>query len=211
MHSTVRISSFWWTFAGHCRLIFYSIFTSKVSFKRSLFYLNIDVVHRPTVKKANLPLNPTSNKHLPIWIARGRSSEQESACFQARILPVISKTKVLVWLEKRSSCHGNRELSILLYTLVLTSVWLKSSTDLENFFFSQNCVLCRYGTGCGFPIRNLEGQKNARWKYRNLPLPSIHWHAHSPPITHFLLPGSIGLSSPEFLVFISGFFCFLST
>ena len=75
--------------------------------------------------------------------------------------------------------------------------------------FSQNCVLGRYGTGCGFPIRNLEGQKNARWKYRNLPLPSIHWHAHSPPITHFLLPGSIGLSSPELLVFISGFFCFL--
>ena len=79
------------------------------------------------------------------------------------------------------------------------------------FFSSQNCVLGRYGTGSGFPIKNLEGQKNARWKYRNLPLPSIHWHAHSPPITHFLLPGSIGLSSPEFLVFISGFFCFLST
>ena len=59
---------------------------------------------------------------------------RESACFQARILPVISETKVLVWLEKRSSCHGNRDLSILLYTLVLTSVWLKASTDLENFF-----------------------------------------------------------------------------
>ena len=169
------------------------------------------IVHRPTVKKANLPLNPTSNKHWPIWIARGRSSEQESACFQARTLPVISETKVLVWLEKRSSCHGNRELSILLYTLVLTSVWLKASSDLEKFFSSQNCVLGRYGTGCGFPIRNLEGQKNASWKYRNLPLPSIHWHAHSPPSTHFLLPGSIGLSLPEFLVFISGFFCFLST
>ena len=39
-----RIFSFPWTFAGHCRLIFYSIFTSKVSFKRSLFYLNIDVL-----------------------------------------------------------------------------------------------------------------------------------------------------------------------
>ena len=75
------------------------------------------------------------------------------------------------------------------------------------FFFSQNCVVGRYGTGCGFPIRNLEGQKNARWKYRNLPLPSIHWHAHSPPITQFLLPFSIGLSLPEFLEFISGFFC----
>ena len=94
----------------------------------------LSLVHRPTVKKANLPLNPTSNKHWPIWIARGRSSEQESACFQARILPVISETKVLVWLEKRSSCHGNRELSILLYTLVLTSVWLKASSDLEKFF-----------------------------------------------------------------------------
>ena len=61
----------------------------------------------------------------------------------------------------------------------------KSFIRSENFFSSQNCVLGRYGTGCGFPIRNLEGQKNARWKYRNLPLPSIHWHAHSPPITHF--------------------------
>ena len=90
----------------------------------------------------------------------------------------------------------------------LTSVWLKASSDLENFFSSQNCVLGQYDTGCGFPIRNLEGQKNARLKYRNLPLPSIHWHAHSPPSIHFLLPGSIGFSSPEFLVFISGFLCF---
>ena len=49
----------------------------------------------------------------------------------------------------------------LLYTstLVLTSVWLKASTDLEKKNFSQNCVLGRYGTGCGFPIRNFEGQK----------------------------------------------------
>ena len=93
------------------------------------------VVHRPITRfLPGLPLNPTSNKHWPIWIARGRSSEQKSACFQARILPVISETKVLVWLEKRSSCHGNRDLSILLYTLVLTSVWLKASSDLENFF-----------------------------------------------------------------------------
>ena len=51
MHSTVRISSFRWTFAGHCRLIFYSIFTSKVSFKRSLFYLNIDVCFKKFVSK----------------------------------------------------------------------------------------------------------------------------------------------------------------
>ena len=125
------------------------------------------LVHRPiliTRFLPGLPLNPTSNKHWPIWIARGRSSEQESACFQARILPVISETKVLVWLEKRSSCHDNRELSILLYTLVLTSVWLKASTDLEKNLFSQNCVLCRYGTGCGFPIRNLEGQKKRKVK-----------------------------------------------
>ena len=166
------------------------------------------IVHRPipiTRFLPGLPLNPTSNKHWPIWIARGRSSEQESACFQARILPVISETKVLVWLEKRSSCHGNRELSILLYTLVLTSVWLKASSDLEKNFFQSKLCPRSIWYGVWFPIRNLEGQKNARWKYRNLPLPSIHWHAHSPLITHFLLPG---LSSPEFLVFISGFLCF---
>ena len=29
-------------------------------------------------------------------------------------------------------------------------------------FFSQNCVLGQYGAGCGFPIRNLEGQKKKR-------------------------------------------------
>ena len=51
MHSTVRISSFRWTFAGHCRLIFYSISTSKISFKRSLFYLNIDVCSKKFVSK----------------------------------------------------------------------------------------------------------------------------------------------------------------
>ena len=57
----------------------------------------------------------------------------------------------------------------------------KSFNGSGKKFFSQNCVLGRYGTGCGFPIRNLEGQKNARWMYRNLPLPSIHWHAHDSP------------------------------
>ena len=85
----------------------------------------------------------------------------------------------------------------------------KSFNRSGNFFQSKLCPRSIW-YGCGFPIGNLERQKNARWKYCNLPLPSIHWHAHSPPITHFLLPGSIDLSSPEFLVFISGFFCCLS-
>ena len=57
------------------------------------FRLRKFIVHRPTVKKANLPLNPTSNKHWPIWIARGRSSEQESACFQARSCPLFQKRR----------------------------------------------------------------------------------------------------------------------
>ena len=35
----------------------------------------------------------------------------------------------------------------------------KSFIRSGKFFSSQNCVLGRYGTGCGFPIRNLEGQK----------------------------------------------------
>ena len=173
------------------------------------------VVHRPipiTRFLPGLPLNPTSNKHWPIWIARGRSSEQESACFQARIPPVISETKVLVWLGKRSSCHGNRELSILLYTLVLTSVWLKASSDLEKFFSSQNCVLGRYGTGCGFPIRNLEGQKNARWKYRNLPLPSIHWHAPAHPLHIFFYQAQLAFHHQSSwclsLAFSASFFFF---
>ena len=128
----------------------------------TFFFLSL--VHRPTVKKANLPLNPTSNKHWPIWIARGRSSEQESACFQARILPVISETKVLVWLEKRSSCHGNRELSILLYTLVLTSVWIKASSDLEKIFFQSKLCPRSIWYGVWFSDQKLRRAKKRKVK-----------------------------------------------
>ena len=131
------------------------------------------LVHRPTVKKAKLPLNPTSNKHWLIQIAKRSSSEQESACFQACDLPVKSQTNVSVWLEKRWSCHGNHKLSIHFYTLVLTSVWLKASTNLDQhlsqrWFFGRSCAWY------GFMITNLEGQKSTRWKCSYLPLQSMH-------------------------------------
>ena len=59
------------------------------------------------------------------------------------------------------SCHGNRELSIL-YTLVLTSVWLKASSDLENFFSSQNCVLGRVWYGVWFSDQKLRRAKKTQ-------------------------------------------------
>ena len=91
-------------------------------------------------------------------------TDRQLVHYPIRILPVISETKVLVWLEKRSSCHGNRELSILYIGFDIRLAIKKLPPIWKKNFFSQNCVLGRYGAGCGFPIRNLEGQKKRKVK-----------------------------------------------
>ena len=168
----------------------------------------VHVVHRPisiTRFLPGLPLNRTSNKHWPIWIARGRSSEQESACFQARILPVISETKVLVWLEKRSSCHGNRELSIL---YIGFDIRLAKSFIRSGIFFPSK--LCPRSTWCGvwFSDQKLRRARKRKVKASQFAI-AINTLTRPQP-THFTFSFT-GLSSPEFLMYISGFFCFLFT
>ena len=83
---------------------------------------------------------------------------------------------------KRSSWHGNRELSILLYTLVLTSVWLKASTDLEICFRSK---LCPRSIWCSvwFSDQKLRRAKKRKVKVSQFAI-AINTLTHPQP-THF--------------------------
>ena len=84
----------------------------------------------------------------------------------------------------------------------------KSFIRSGKFFFQSKLCPRSIWYGVWFSDQKLRRAKKRKVKVSQFAIAINTLTRPRPPITHFLLPGSISLSSPEFLVFISGFLCF---